>query len=736
MSGKSKPTPDSGPAASIVELNRQLQKYSNTATGIKTAALECIRHLEDALKKVEPVREEVISAEPAEEGEVGLLYRIDEKVTASTERIGSLEGEVRGLANLWKASLEALRQETLASTRESASRVIATLSAEVKALREELGMRKETDLKGLSEMMPWVEPLAKEADKQKAGAIKKPKQTHREVEETKAKAPGAIPKRTLQSDATAMAQGAHQVDEAKAKAQGAVPKRVLPAKTVVKTREQQQQASKKVEIPQAQPTQASENKDGWKTVSSKRKSRGGRRNQKAKSEAHKKKEASKKPALQKARPEAIVVKVPEGQTFAQALKTIKEKVDIATAGVHVDTIRSTREGDIILEMEKGEGKAAPLLKRIELAKVNLKARSIQQRETLEIKGLDGSTSRDELRGLLGKAFGEEECFEVFSLRDAGRNTQRAVVGMARSMAERLLNEGKARLGWALCRFGKAGKRPISCYRCWQEGHTRWECRGPDRSALCRNCGKDGHLAAKCPNPTHCGLCGSSKHREGAKACPGKQTPTDTNKKDSQATKDLPKQQRPGSSGQQVVTIASDKEAIEAAKLGLPTRNVEVQVAPRKNPGSPIVDPLEPPIVRLTAQANKGGDERYLLSRLREPATLKDIQMLLTFHQEYPNVVREGRSRAMVVASLAQEGLPSDTGKLKELYIKYVEAYCPEGTDPEKELEQLGNHVRTKWRESLQKTREDMAAYMSPSRSPGSTSPSSVGSPSAPGFWRK
>ncbi|KYN50590.1 hypothetical protein ALC57_10176, partial [Trachymyrmex cornetzi] len=88
---------------------------------------------------------------------------------------------------------------------------------------------------------------------------------------------------------------------------------------------------------------------------------------------------------------------------------------------------------------------------------------------------------------------------------------------------RLISEGRVRLGWSSAGVVALTKRRLQCFRCLAVGHTRANCQSlTDRSTWCFQCGSDGHRAAGCRLPPKCPVCASrglvSGHRAGAPEC--------------------------------------------------------------------------------------------------------------------------------------------------------------------------------------------------------------------------
>ncbi|KYN22611.1 hypothetical protein ALC57_04985, partial [Trachymyrmex cornetzi] len=93
-----------------------------------------------------------------------------------------------------------------------------------------------------------------------------------------------------------------------------------------------------------------------------------------------------------------------------------------------------------------------------------------------------------------------------------------------SCANKILGEGRLRVGWTLAGVVPLAKRRLQCFRCLAVGHTRASCLSLTyRSNWCFQCGgDDGHKANICRRPPKCPVCASrgmpSGHRAGSAEC--------------------------------------------------------------------------------------------------------------------------------------------------------------------------------------------------------------------------
>lgn len=83
---------------------------------------------------------------------------------------------------------------------------------------------------------------------------------------------------------------------------------------------------------------------------------------------------------------------------------------------------------------------------------------------------------------------------------------------------------------------------------------------------------------------------------------------------------------------------------------------------------PLLDPMRPPIVRLTEQS-AAGDLRFLKARLRDPKIMDTVRTYLSFlHDQPASVCIRGITKTSATLSLAAEGLPTDIQALGEIFL--------------------------------------------------------------------
>lgn len=212
----------------------------------------------------------------------------------------------------------------------------------------------------------------------------------------------------------------------------------------------------------------------------------------------------------------VVVKAP-GKSYADLLKTMKEKVKAEEAG-EILSIRKGRDQQLEVRISGSQkaGEFSSLLKnRAEELQVDIRTKG-DRKTVVHVKDMLCDTTEQEVKEAVEKVLGVEESFQVTSLREAYGNTKNATVITTHRGATKLI-ASRLRVGWVSCR-AYIRTEIEKCYRCWGTGHGRRDCRGPDRSDLCFNCGKSGHVIKDCREATKCLDCRSTAHRTGSLDC--------------------------------------------------------------------------------------------------------------------------------------------------------------------------------------------------------------------------
>ncbi|XP_077265670.1 uncharacterized protein LOC143899324 [Temnothorax americanus] len=214
---------------------------------------------------------------------------------------------------------------------------------------------------------------------------------------------------------------------------------------------------------------------------------------------------------------AVTITVPGGSpaSYAEVLRTARERVSLADLGVAGLSCRRAITGGLVIEVpgdEQGE-KADLLARQVSAAlegsgvRVSRPSRCVG----LRLVGLDDSITPAEIRAAVtaggGCREGDVTIGEIVRRPlGMGATWVRCPVGAANIILKRGL-----KVGWSSPKIGLLRARPLRCYRCLGVGHVGALCTSPvDRSGLCYRCGVSGHRARECPAAApRCPLCADS-----------------------------------------------------------------------------------------------------------------------------------------------------------------------------------------------------------------------------------
>lgn len=129
-----------------------------------------------------------------------------------------------------------------------------------------------------------------------------------------------------------------------------------------------------------------------------------------------------------------------------------------------------------------------------------------------------------------------------------------------------------------------------------------------------------------------------------------------------------------------------------------------------NPATPkphFLDPLQPPVVKLSLLSGESEDQRYLLGRLSTQRIFDDVKLYLAYlHKQPDNVCVDGKTRLSTLVSIRKEGFPTEVSKLKALYVRFHEHYGQSPQQIEFDLSTFGTHIHSRYIAYLQRCREN------------------------------
>jgi hypothetical protein len=194
-----------------------------------------------------------------------------------------------------------------------------------------------------------------------------------------------------------------------------------------------------------------------------------------------------------------------GGAFASIVRNMKSTIGLSSHGVTVEKIRKTRSGDLLLELGKGQPVPDKFREDVALAVAGLgEVTHLQDTAKVHISGIDATATEEEVKADM-KVACDGRVINFGKMRWAAGGQQSIDATLIRSTVDKLIAEGKIRIGWSRCRV-RLKERSNRCFRCQGFGHLAKECKGPDRSGICMRCGSEGHIARRCQAQPCCPLC--------------------------------------------------------------------------------------------------------------------------------------------------------------------------------------------------------------------------------------
>lgn len=236
-----------------------------------------------------------------------------------------------------------------------------------------------------------------------------------------------------------------------------------------------------------------------------------------------------KQRLERSRPDAIVIQTKDhgADTYANILRKVKTDPALKAIAESVTGIRRTQKGELLLQLKETGDKTTEITNNISVALgQTATVRTLSHRISIECRDIDEITTKEEICSALNELLGSEGVAptDVVSLRKAYGGMQTATVSLPANMAKSLLNVGKVKIGWSVCRL-RERTALTKCFKCLEFGHISKQCRNvEDRSKRCRNCGEEGHIAKDCKKPASCMFCRKDSpqhadHVAGSSRCP-------------------------------------------------------------------------------------------------------------------------------------------------------------------------------------------------------------------------
>lgn len=124
-----------------------------------------------------------------------------------------------------------------------------------------------------------------------------------------------------------------------------------------------------------------------------------------------------------------------------------------------------------------------------------------------------------------------------------------------------------------------------------------------------------------------------------------------------------------------------------------------------------LDPMRPPLVRLTQQSSNG-DGRFLKARLRDPKIMKIVRLFLAYMKDQqPSVCVEGLTPTSIRMLLASEGLPTSPEHLKRIFSEVYHEYGISQADADADLQSYRSFLVSERTHRLQQLRESTNKFV-------------------------
>lgn len=217
---------------------------------------------------------------------------------------------------------------------------------------------------------------------------------------------------------------------------------------------------------------------------------------------------------------ALKVQCKEGE-FRETLKDVRNVFRGLSASKAIHRIRSTKDGKMLITIDKSEEVCKSLSEAMDNYNKNLKfniLRGKSKEETLHIRGMDAETTKEEVVVALKEIFGkeDEQRIQVGDLRPNVNDTQAVTVRVEEGTSSKL-GGNKMRIGQANCQI-TIRIELLQCNRCWEYEHKMEDCKGPNQKDAYYKCGESGHAVKSCQNESFCVLCKEKDHSAGSGRC--------------------------------------------------------------------------------------------------------------------------------------------------------------------------------------------------------------------------
>lgn len=174
----------------------------------------------------------------------------------------------------------------------------------------------------------------------------------------------------------------------------------------------------------------------------------------------------------------------KGKDYKSLLGIIKTHINNIPVSKAIKNIRSTKEGKLLIILEKNENAIQELEETINNISKEIKTRRPGQNtmmDTLHIRGMYAVTQAKDVVEAIENKIGPNggKIKTISEIRPNANNTQAITISSSKEDADKLALEGQLRIGVVNCTVEKRINLQ-RCFRCWCYDHIAEGCKGPDR----------------------------------------------------------------------------------------------------------------------------------------------------------------------------------------------------------------------------------------------------------------
>ena len=211
-----------------------------------------------------------------------------------------------------------------------------------------------------------------------------------------------------------------------------------------------------------------------------------------------------------------------GGTYADVLKSLRQKVNEKDLGVDIRGVKETKAGLRLQLKEKKHGGSEKLASFI-TQQMNMAARAptIPLNATVSLYGLDPTNTVEEVREAISKLLKVTgtQSIRVGEIRER-EGVRSTLIRLTKLDAQKICKAKRIKVGWAACTLREWIRLPV-CYKCQDTGHLAVNCTETEtKEKRCYKCGSLEHLSKNCTEEKpKCYKCLAGGHTAVSISCP-------------------------------------------------------------------------------------------------------------------------------------------------------------------------------------------------------------------------